>query len=282
MTIKINSADDAGWAEQLPFVGSSRFGLWTSDDVDKASRSVKSAERTLALFELYSLVQRPLLVGEISKKLGIPQPSVTMLVRNLTKLGYLEHDRFSRTYVPTIRIMLLGSWLNRRMNREGGLESHLDRLLSVIDETVVVGIENGVFSQYVSAQLPDAPSRMKVQSGLLRPITRTGIGRVLLSRMTNEEIDRIVRRCNAEVGPEHRVCVDAFMRLIADIREKGYAETDGDMTPGYGVIAVAVDAPAGKIPIAVGVGAPLDRLRAKRELIISELKEVKSRLGLAA
>src|SRR5690606_650316 len=107
-------------------VATSQIGPWFVDDVDDSYRSIKSAERTLALFELFSLEQRPLTIGEISRELGIPQPSVTMLARNLVKLGYIEHDRFSRTYVPTIRIMLLGSWLHRRMNRQGDLETHLD------------------------------------------------------------------------------------------------------------------------------------------------------------
>src|ERR1700761_8151998 len=107
----------------------SEAGPWKIVDVDKSARSIKSAERTLALFELFSLEQRPLTIGEIAKRLAIPQPSVTMLVRNLVKLGYLEHDRFLRNYVPTIRIMLLGSWVHRRMTRQGDLETHLDWLV---------------------------------------------------------------------------------------------------------------------------------------------------------
>lgn len=74
-------------------------------------RSIKSAARTLALFELFSAKQRPLTVGEISKFMGMPQPSVTMLLQNLIALGYIEQDRYARTYAPTIRIAFLGSWI---------------------------------------------------------------------------------------------------------------------------------------------------------------------------
>ena len=38
------------------------------------ARSIKSAERTLALFELFSREQQPFTVGHISEALRIPQP----------------------------------------------------------------------------------------------------------------------------------------------------------------------------------------------------------------
>lgn len=259
----------------IPSVGTSRIEPWRVDDVDKSSRSIKSAERTLALFELFSLHQKPLTVGDIARHLGMPQSSVTMLVRNLLKLGYLEHDRLSRTYLPTIRIMLLGSWLHRMMERQGDLEANLDRLLFEVQETVVVGIQNGIFSQYVSAQLPEDPSRMEVQSGMLRPITRTAVGRALLSRKPDAEIDMIVRRCNAEVEPDLRFNPAEFMAMMRDVRRNGYAETAGDMTPGYAAVAIAVDAPIGTIPIAVGVGAPSARTAEKKETILAALRTFK-------
>ena len=262
----------------IPSSATSQIGPWHIDDVDSSARSIKSAERTLALFELFSLHQGPLTVGEISKELGMPQPSVTMLVKNLVKLGYLEHDRFSRTYTPTIRIMLLGSWLHRRINRQGDLETHLDRLLAEVGETVVVGIQNGIYSQYVCAQMPEDPTRMEVQSGLLRPITRTAIGRALLSLKPDAEVAMTARRCNAEVSAELRFDLTEFANVIGEVRKNGYAETDGDMTKGLGAIAVTVDAPIGTIPIAVGVGAPAQRIKAKKEAVLSALQEFKKRI----
>jgi IclR family transcriptional regulator, KDG regulon repressor len=256
----------------------SRIGPWTIEDVDGTSRSIKSAERTLALFELFSLRQCPLTVGEISRQLGMPQPSVTMLVRNLLKLGYLEHDREARTYVPTVRIMLLGSWLHRRMSKQGDLETHLDRLLEQVGETVTLGIQNGIYSQYVSVQLPEDPTRMEIQSGLLRPITCTAVGRVLLSFKPDSEVEMIARRCNAEVDPEHRIKTGELLEIIAQVRQDGYAETSGVMTEGYGAIATGVDAPIGKIPIAVAVGGRIERIQSKRETILAAFREFKQRM----
>lgn len=260
-------------------MGPASMGPWFSYTANRGSRAVKSAERTLALFELFALNQAPMTVGEIAKALEIPQPSVSMLVKNLVKLGYIEHDRAARTYVPTIRIMLLGSWIHRRFNSHYDLEHDLDELHARVGETVILGIQNGIYSQYVSAQLPEERHRLEVQSGLLRPITCTAIGRVLLSLKADNEVALVVRRCNAEVMDERfRVDPAEFSRKIAQIRRDGYARTHGDMTAGYGAVAVAIPGPVGKIPIAIGAGGPIQRIEQKFDEILAALNHCKRRL----
>jgi len=114
-----------------------------------AARSIKSAERTLALFELFSREQRPFTVGRVSEALGAPQASVSMLLRNLADLGYLEYDRRTRTFAPSIRVALLGSWIDRRFGEAGSLVKRLDGLQRKVGDTAYLGIQNGATAQYV-------------------------------------------------------------------------------------------------------------------------------------
>ncbi len=257
---------------------------WADYDQGLAARSVKSAERTLALFELFALHQCPLTIGQIAKLLDVPQPSTTMLVRNLVRLGYVEHDRVKKTYIPTVRIMLLGSWIHRRYGTDTHLEALLEKLRNRVGETVLLGIQNGTFSQYVSAQSAQSSSWcMDVQSGMLRPLTRTAVGRILLSMKTDAEISLLVRRCNAEAPEERmRVVPSEFMELIARTRAQGFGETCGDMRPGHAVIAVAVPCPVGSIPLAIGVGASIERVQEKRGLMIESLRELQFELASRA
>jgi DNA-binding IclR family transcriptional regulator len=240
-------------------------------------RSIKSAERTLALFELFSLEERGLTVGAITRQLEMPQPSVTMLLKNLHALGYLEYNRVDRTYIPTVRVALLGSWMHRRFTQGLQLEHRLSGIRHRVGESSFIAIQNGASSQYIVAITALHPDRMEVQSGQFRPITCTAVGRALLSLKSNAEIVALAQRCNSEVSEDRlRVNLRTFVDVIDRVRRQGYAETAGDSKLGSGAFAVTAPAPVGNMPIAVGVGGRIENLQEKREQILAELFELRA------
>jgi DNA-binding IclR family transcriptional regulator len=237
------------------------------------ARSIKSAERTLALFELFSREQRPFTVGRVSVALAIPQPSASMLLRNLTELGYLEYDRTARTFSPSIRVALLGSWVDRRFGEAGSIGARLDALQRKVGETAYLGIQNGAAAQYVISQRPEHPDRLEVMSGQYRSLTCSAMGRVLLSLKPDPEIMAWVRRCNVEAQEDRfKVRESDFLQLMQQVREDGFATTEGDVTPGLGAIAMPFTSPMGGAPLALGVGGPIARIRRKRRTILEGLQ----------
>lgn len=239
-----------------------------------AHRSIKSAERTLALLELFSKVQEPLTVGQVSRELAIPQPSASMLVRNLTHLGYLDHDRTLRTYSPSIRVALLGSWIDRRFGQAHSLQQRLDILQRKVKVTAYIAIQNGPTAQYVMSQEPQTPDRLNINSGQYRSLTCSAPGRALLALKPDSEIANWVRRCNAEAAEDRfKVKLRDFMKLIENVRRKGYAETDGDQTPGLGAFAMAFPSPVGDTPLAVGAGGPMRIVSKRADLMLESLME---------
>ena len=243
------------------------------------SRSVKSAERTLALFELFSRRQQPLTVGRIAAEMGIPQASTSMLLANLRDLGYITYDAHKRTYAPTIRIALLGSWINREFDRAGSLTAILSDLHREVGETVFLGIQNGPYAQYVATLLLNKPHGMRVEDGQHKLLTASAVGRMLLSLKSDGEIQRWVHRCNAEAGEEQLLIgASEFKAIIDQIRRQGFTQTRGDITPEFGAIAVAVPAPRGFMPMALGVGIPVQRIEAKRDAAVEALRHASERL----
>jgi IclR family KDG regulon transcriptional repressor len=235
-------------------------------------RTIKSAERTLGLLELFSRRQSALTVSEVTRGLSIPQPSASMLLRNLASLGYLEYDRDNRTYAPSIRVVLLGSWISRRFSEAGALSARLEELHRQLGETVFVGIQNGANAQYV--QRCGEPARFNIDSGQMRSLTLSAMGRVLLSLKKDADVVRWVRRCNAEaLDVRLKVRESDFLDMIAQVRSEGFAETRGDLTLGLGAIAVHIPAPIGQTPLAVGCGGAVESITAKRDAIIEALRD---------
>ncbi len=237
-------------------------------------RTVKSAERTLALFEMFSKVQRGLTVGQISQELHVPQPSATMLLRNLTALGYLEYDVVKRTYIPSIRVVLLGSWIERMFGETQSLITRLDTLQRRAGETAYIAVQNGSQGQYVMVQHPDTPNSLKVESGNFRTLTCTAFGRALLALKPDAEVLSWMKRCNSEAAEERlKVSRSEFMRIMAETRQKGYGESNGEQTPGLGAYAVTFRLPTSSMHLAVGVGGPLARIKRRERFLIRALEE---------
>jgi IclR family KDG regulon transcriptional repressor len=253
-------------------------------------RSIKSAERTLRLFELFSRRQARLTVSDVVRGLDIPQPSASMLLTNLAALGYLEYDRFDRSYAPTIRVVLLGGWIGPRLGGRESLASRLDDLHRSVGEDIFVGIQNGIYAQIVQARssvkwqkLPTTLQRpawgaergthdLCIDSGQMFSLTRTAIGRVLLMSYSDAELVRLVRRCNAEAETRHRVGEVDFMELIEEVRRNGYAVTTGHFAPGRRSIAVPATSRTNRVPFGIGIAGPIDRIEAKRDLILQGLR----------
>ena len=196
-----------------------------------------------------------------------------MLLRNLEALGYLEYDREQRTYAPSIRVALLGAWIDRRFGMAGAIGQKLGELHSATGLTSFIGIQNGALAQYVLSQQAEAPDRLEVVSGGHRSLTRSAIGRALLSIKSDSEVRAWVRRSNSETSvPDERVKEKDFLELMATVRERGWASTDGDVTPGLGAFAMTFTPPMGTTPLAVGAGGPSHTLARKRNMVIDALR----------
>jgi IclR family KDG regulon transcriptional repressor len=248
-----------------------------------SDRSIKSAERTLAIFELFSVRQEMLTVGDVSKGLDIPQPSVSMLLKNLTNMGYLEYDSSRRRYAPTLRVALLNSWLLDRYEGTAKFVPILRSLLHELQETVFIGMQNKSAAQYILVVTPKNRESLLITSGMHRSLTCSAMGRILLSMKEEEELHRWIRRCNAEsTDPRFRVKEGPYLDLISTDRRNGYAETSGDISPGFGAIAVAVPSPLGGTPLSIGAGAPIPHIAEKRDAIIAGLRKAASMIAAKA
>lgn len=248
-----------------------------------AVRSVKSAERTLALLELFSQRECGLTVSEVARDLGMPQPSASMLLRNLVQLGYVGRDPATRLFTPTIRVMLLGSWISRRFSAAGLIAQRLEGLQRVCGgETVYAAIQNGCAVQYVLTVEAAMPNRLQIASGALRSITCSAPGRILLSQKPDEEISGWVRRSNAEAVEDRLLVSEAgFLAMMREVRTQGFATTEGDSKPGLAAVAVAVPSPMGDMTLAIGCGGPIERILARRSQIIEALEQFQSDFPVA-
>jgi DNA-binding IclR family transcriptional regulator len=237
-----------------------------------AQKTVKSAGRVLEILEYFDDVQQPATVMEVADTLGYPQSSTSALLRSLVALGYLDYDRYKRTYVTSHRVALLGSWVNSDFVSEGSVISLMKELNELTGDTIILATRNGLFVQYIHLIQATSAARLHVTLGTTRPIAASVSGFAMLSTLTDHEIRRIVMRVNAETEDgKPLVKLADVMEHVNHTREKGYAFSCDMVTRGGGMIAAPLPGPMGGQPLVIGIGGISEVMRAREIELVSVL-----------
>jgi len=233
---------------------------------------VKSAARVMAIFECFEDVKRPLTISELVRLMGVPQSSMSALMKSLLAQGFVDYDTRARTYTPSVRVGLLGSWLMGGAHNQDNLLGMMQELNAATGDTAVLGVLNGVETQYIHVVNSYQRLRFHLRPGMMRPMFRTAIGLVLASLRDDAEIGRMVRRVNTEAErPEDKILETDVMARIQEVRDNGYLITSNLATPGAGVVATLVRNGPSSRPLAIGIAAPNPRLISGREFLIDSL-----------
>ena len=210
--------------------------------------SVKSAARVLEIFEFFTDVQREARLGEISRRLDYPQSSASVLLKSLVTLGYLHFDPATKSYFPSPRLTLLGQWIAQGPFREGTLTRLMEELNRLTGHTICLGARNGLYSQYIHVIQGTTPLRFHLPPGTRRLLAWSSVGFCILSQVDPGDVEKLVRRTNAEAAPDQKQLSLAAVRTeIEGVRARGYVFSRGLVTPGAGMIAMPLP-PSGELP----------------------------------
>ncbi|MFC7554668.1 IclR family transcriptional regulator [Pseudoroseomonas wenyumeiae] len=238
--------------------------------------AVKSARRTIEVLEYFAETHRAAGVSELARRLGAPLSSTSVLLAGLARLGYLEQDPEDRRYRPTLRVMLLGGWLQDRLLGDSSLLRMMEQLRARTGMSVLIGLQRQAQVQYIlTLRRADLPGDENMRAGMLRPVTRAAVGKALLMLKQDDEVARILRRANAEErDPALRLRQNVFLADLRRSRARGWTESAGSMVPGQSVLAMPLPPLQDQPPLAIGLGGPLDDVEDHREVLVQNLKEV--------
>lgn len=237
---------------------------------------IKSAKRVLELFEFFAECRRPLAVTDVVHGLDYPQSSASALLKSLTRLGYLDYDRHRRLYRPTLRVALMGGWVQDDLYSDTNLSNLLDGLHRRSGgNALMLGMQNDIYVQYIHVvQTPGTELNWYLKPGTLRPLCRSATGQMLLSLKSDVQVQQLLWRINAEeADPSKRVNIHDLLGELNRIRARKYAITEGTLNPNGGVVAIEMPTPQSQPPMALGIGAPLEMLRTQRERLVQLLNE---------
>lgn len=180
---------------------------------DLGQRSVKSAQRVLELIELLEQLGRPVSLAEIVRASGYPQSSTWMLVQTLMRMGYLCHNPDDGTYMPSLRLNMLGGWVHDLALPRSNLRLAMRALGERLGLSVILGQRSGRYVQYAHVLYGAKDRKTQVPIGVVRPLIDTGLGYALLAQLPDEEVCAIASVCLARA--EHQSPVTTLRQVLA-------------------------------------------------------------------
>jgi IclR family acetate operon transcriptional repressor len=185
-------------------------------------------------------------------------PTIHRLIRFLVSQGYVRQDPAKR-YTIGPRMIWLGEAASRMLG--SWATPVLTRLVDEFGETTNMAMLEGDGVIYV-AQVPSPRAmRMFTEVGRFVMPHCTGVGKAIMSTMSDDEVTALLQRTGMPARTEHTITdIDAMLAELATIREAGYAVDDGEQE--LGVRCVAVPVPDLPFPAAISVSGPDSRVTA--------------------
>lgn len=232
---------------------------------------MQSVARAFSLLEHLADAGGALGVTEMATVSGLPPPTIHRLLRSLVSQGYVRQDS-SRRYAIGPRLIRIGEAASRMLG--AWATPFLTELVQRVGETANMALLDGDGAVYV-AQVPSRNTvRMFTEVGRVVQLHSTGVGKALLSMLSDDEIRAIVARTGLPAVTEHTIT--SLSELLASVeraRRIGYTIDDGEQE--LGVRCVAVPIPGLPFKAALSVSGPSSRVSVGQTSVIAPvLQEV--------
>jgi len=241
------------------------------------NKSVRSADRTLAIFETFESARRPLQLKEIAERCELPLSTCHALVQTLLKRGYLYTMGRRKQLYPSARLLKMAQTLSANDPFISRISGVLHQLCEECNETITVAKrqDNSVF--YLFALEGQRAIRYAAQAGEYRSLHSTALGKALLGAMDDASLDEWL-----ETHPLTRVTANTIVskaklrQSIEDGRRNGYFIALGEQSDDLGTVAVSLAHDAE--PLALSITGPIQRIEPQLEHLAQRLMQARKEI----
>jgi IclR family acetate operon transcriptional repressor len=220
---------------------------------------VKTAGRTVDLFEVFAKAKTPLTLSEIARALNAPQSSCFNLVRALESRGYLYSVGGNKRIYPTRKLLEMADAISGYEPVIPRIEPLLESLRDETNETVLFGARQGDRVVYLKVVEGNQTIRYISRVGELKPIYASAVGKALLMSMNPAERAKLVRKLTLKsITQSTLASEDAILADVEASEQRGYAMTRGENV--VDVMAVACPVQLEGVSYAIAVAGPINRI----------------------
>jgi DNA-binding IclR family transcriptional regulator len=242
---------------------------------------IKTAGRTLDVFELFARELRPLRLSEIAQLLGAPVSSCFQLLKTLERRGYVYGLKL-KSYYPTKQLLEKAEAIAAHDPLLMLLGPFLEKLRDATGESVVLGQRSQDHVVMLEVVQSQHLIRFTGHPGAVREMHCSALGKALLGAMTTQERDACLPAdpLPARTAATHTRRADLDAELARSM-ERGWYEVRGESV--LELHAVAVPLRVGTSQLALCLAGPGTRFEPRRQehaaTLIAAAREIEASCG---
>lgn len=191
-------------------------------------------------------------VSDVAARTGLARPTARRLLMTLEQLGYVRN--VDGAFSLTTRVLRLGTSVIASQGLWDVARPHLAALVSRTGESSSMSQLDGSDIVYTARVPVPKIIAFAVHIGTLFPAVATSMGRVLLADLSPEELDAVLAvPSRSGIIPRVVPTREELDADLAEIRERGWALSDEQLSIGIRSVAAPVRDASGRVAAAMNV-----------------------------
>lgn len=191
---------------------------------------------------------------DIYKELNLPKTSAYQIINTLQERGYLLYSPDKGSYSFSFRFLGLGNRVLAGLDLRDEAQPILQKLMADVRQTCHLAVLEGFDAVYLAKAFYTGSAVINSWVGKRLNLQTTAMGRVLLAWKDPEQVLALLHR-NPPVQRTPKTILDPlkFMETLPLVRERGWAEENGENVVGLRCIAAPVRNVSGRVVAAMGI-----------------------------
>jgi len=215
-------------------------------------------------------------IGKLSELTGFSKSTTQRIINTLTYLKYVQQDKTTLEYFPSIKLYELGSKVVNNMTIKNIAKPHMLELYNELNETVNLGILYNDSVIYLDKLVSKSPLKAELNLGVEVPIYCSALGKVLAA--FSDEVfsfeGKYIKYTENTISSD-----EELHQELLHIKRQGYSVDNEEYVKGLLCIAVPILNRDEKAIASISVSIPSSRFDgSKTQEYVSKLKEYANKI----
>jgi DNA-binding IclR family transcriptional regulator len=199
--------------------------------------------------------------ARLAELTGEPRSSVYRLLASLQELDLVEPGRHRGTFMLGLKLFRLGSTVVSRFDARAAALPVMERIHAEVGETLFLCVRRGDEAVCIERIDGARVSLLALSLGGSLPLHLGGAARALLAFEPPDTWTAYLERQRLEaLTPSTPATPQALLAELRATRERGYAISDEDVTPGVAAVAAPIFDHTGTVQASLSVGGMREQI----------------------